>query len=90
MSNLQCVLLGIFGGFLSYIIQFRNRKISNYAFPSQFDYRGFLFGLFVAILIGGVYTRIIIEATTYKQALLGGMTAEGFFIGLIRNSIKEG
>ncbi len=90
MDKSLIFLFGTLGGMVGYFAQFKKIVLAGYIIETTISLRAILIGVAVSALLGGVYTTWILEAISIKQAILAGVTGEGFFLAYVKNKGIQG
>ena len=85
MEPWESFLIGVIGALIGFLVVFKFKFLKGFTLPDDFDHRVFFAGLFIAVLTGGVYTMLVIEPVSARQAFFSGLTAEGCILGFFRN-----
>ena len=83
-AELRIFISGLAGGVLGYWLHLRLSSQEN-----KMTFKKFILASILALILGGLYATIVIEAKDVRQALLGGFTAEGFFVGVVASSTNN-
>lgn len=79
----MAILLGSLGAFASYIALFYKDKLKGKDDLPKLNFVKILVDIFIILFIGGVWTGLVIEPVSIKQAILSGLTAEVALIKVI-------
>ena len=92
MNPWETLVIGVVGGFIGFVIPFRDRVFKDYKLElGDIRLKDILFGVIVSIIIVGAYTFCVLDpCATRSQAFWGGLTAEGFITSSIKkNNLKN-